>query len=650
MGQTPRADLIALLALLLVAPLWVGLAYASQRSLTLLADAPPVMLPAEGLHELEPLADRPGSFRWTAGAAELAPPNPGGQIAVELMMASGFPTPTPLTLAVGRLTTTVLVEPGLKEYELLLPPQAGERIDIDLRSPTTRVDGRPLGVMFHSLMVSGSGQPPLALVGALMLATAGAYPLLRRLGLGISAAAPAVLAAQLVAAVWLWAGAWGYAFAGQLLGLAGVAALGSLLLERAWPPSPPQPVAPLALGRADWTALGGLLLLALALCLPWLGAPDPVGDLELSARRMGFMVEGGLSQAFSYGGDYMPLRLYILRLLALLVLPLGGAFYEPLPAVTRAIIKLPSLAALLLSLSLLYFWARRYRGVAGAALIAGLYAVVPPVWMNVAWWGQVDVLLALPIVAAVVLLDRWGGRLAWAAWAIGLLIKPQAIILAPLLYGATLRRYGPRGLVEGGGLAAAIVAIACAPFALIGQGPGLYQAAAGSVGRFPQVTNRAYNLWWLVAGDEAVSDLTTLGPLSYRAIGLLLVGAAALLVLLAVLRRPDGPMRAAGAATLALAFFALPTQIHERYAFFALPFLLLAAAADGRALVAFAAVALSATLNILGAIPGFAPPLHALINASPLPTAVAWVTLATLLALLVSLFARPAAALGRARR
>ena len=45
--------------------------------------------------------------------------------------------------------------------------------------------------------------------------------------------------------------------------------------------------AQLALQRRDRLALGGLLLLALALCLPWLGAPDPVGDLELSARRCG---------------------------------------------------------------------------------------------------------------------------------------------------------------------------------------------------------------------------------------------------------------------------------------------------------------------------------------------------------------------------
>jgi Gpi18-like mannosyltransferase len=357
---------------------------------------------------------------------------------------------------------------------------------------------------------------------------------------------------------------------------------------------------------------------------------------------MGFLMRGGIAEAFTFGADYMPLRLAFLRLLAPLVPLLGGAYYEPLPAVTRAIIKIPSLIALLLTVTLIFRWARRYGGTGRAALLAGLYAVAPPVWINVAWWGQVDVLLSLPMVAAVVLLDRWGGKLSWLCWAAGMLIKPQAVILAPLLYGATLRRHGPRGLAAGGFLALGLLALACAPFVLAGEGQGLYQAAAGSVGRFPQVTNRAYNLWWLVAGDRAVSDLTEWLGVSYRSLGFLLVGAAALLAMLAVLRDPSGPSRALAAAALALAFFALPTQIHERYAFFALPFLLLAAAVDLRLLIAYALVVVTGTINIIGAIPGFAPELTASIRASALPELVAWASLALLAALLVySLVAPP---------
>jgi hypothetical protein len=193
--------------------------------------------------------------------------------------------------------------------------------------------------------------------------------------------------------------------------------------------------------------------------------------------------------------------------------------------------------------------------------------------------------------------------------------------------------------VEGGALAASLIGLACAPFVLIGQGPGLYQAAAGSVGRFPQVTNRAYNLWWLVAEDKPISDLVQVAGLSYRSIGFALVALAACLACLAALRRPDGPSRAAAAAALAMAFFALPTQIHERYSFFALPFLLLCAAADRRAFLPFGLLALTATINIVGAIAGFIPDVEAVIVRSSIPTVVAWANMAILVGLLSFMWA-----------
>ncbi len=628
-------DLLALALLLAAAPLWLGLAYRGHRFIAYDVEALPVMLPTRGFHELEPLVDRPGSFRWTSGTASVAPANPGGPLYLRLSLSSGLDTATPLTLTVGGTRASFTVQPGLRSYGLLAPAQPGERATLAFESPTVEIGGRQLGVVLHQVSVAGDGPAPLGLQAALLFASVGGYGLLRRAGFGAPAAAAALLALQGAMSAWQAAGLWRYGLLSGLLALGGVAALGALAIERLWPPLPPAPPQPLALTGRDRLALGGLLLLALALCLPWLGAPDPVGDLELSARRMGFLMRGGFAEAFTFGADYMPFRLYILRLLAPLVPLFGGEYYEPLPAVTRAIIKLPSLVALLLTVVLLFRWARRYGGTGRAALLAGLYAAAPPVWMNVAWWGQVDVLLALPMVASVALLDRWRGRVSWLCWAAGLLIKPQAIILAPLLYGVTLRRYGPRGLAEGGLLAVGLLAVACAPLVLIGEGPGLYQAAFGSVGRFPQVTNRAYNLWWLVADDRAISDLTEWAGMSYRSIGFALVGAAALLVLLAVLRNPAGPTRAAGAAALALAFFALPTQIHERYAFFALPFLLLAAAADLRLLVPYGLLVAASTTNIVGAIRGFAPALTTAIRASPLPVVVAWLSLALLVALLI---------------
>jgi Gpi18-like mannosyltransferase len=624
---SPRLPLdSAALAVLLVAALgWLAWAYRGPLGADLPVDTPEAMLPSQGLHELEPLANQAGFFRWTTGAARLEPPNPGGSLALRLGLASGRDTATPVLVEVGGERLAFTLAPGLRRYQLLVPPQPGERVAVSIESPTINPDGRDLGVVVRQVGLFGGGMVPLVPTLGLLLASLGGYCLLRRAGLGPLGAAGLLLALQGAAALWQASGGWRYGFFGALLALAGAASLAAALIERFAPPLRPAPPPPLRLGRHDAMALSLALLLALACCLPWVAAPDPVGDLELSARRMWFMYERGLAESNTGGGDYMPLRIYILRLLAPLVPALGGSFFAPLPPPTLALIKLPSLLATLATVALIYRWSRRWRGPLGAGLIAALHALAAPVWINAAWWGQVDLLLTLPLLLALALFDRAGGLPSWLCWGLGLLIKPQAIILAPLMYVVTLRRHGSRGLALGGGLLAGLLIAAATPIALAGQGPGLYQAAVGSVGRFPSATVQAYNLWWLVTDGVPTSDLTE-GPLglSYRTIGALLLVAVALLTMLMLWRRSDGAARAEAAAVLALAFFVLPTQIHERYAFFALSFFALGIAADRRTLLPYIALMVSATLNILGALDGFWPAATAMIANSPLPTLAAW--------------------------
>jgi peptide-methionine (S)-S-oxide reductase len=133
----------------------------------------------------------------------------------------------------------------------------------------------------------------------------------------------------------------------------------------------------------------------------------------------------------------------------------------------------------------------------------------------------------LPLLAAVVLLDRRGGRWSWLAWATALLIKSQATLLAPLLFLGTLGRYGCRWLVRGASLAVGVLLAGWAPLVLAGQAPGLAGAYTGSVERFPRTGVAAYNLWLLLLSSESTRDTEPwwLG-LSYRSAGLLLLAGA----------------------------------------------------------------------------------------------------------------------------
>jgi hypothetical protein len=125
-----------------------------------------------------------------------------------------------------------------------------------------------------------------------------------------------------------------------------------------------------------------------------------------------------------------------------------------------------------------------------------------------------------------------------------------------------------------------------------------------------------------------------IGGLSYRMLGVLLVGGVALLVGVALLRRPDAPLRAEGAAVLALAFFALPTQIHERYLFLTLAFLALRSASSAGLLLPFGLLAISGTLNIFGHLDGFVPAATAAIDGSPLPLLLAALNIGLLVVLI----------------
>ena len=464
--------------------LWV---YRAPRDASFTLDVLPAVLPRAGLYELETFSDRPGIYRWTDGSAQIKLPNPGGPVLVRLVLAGGPGRITAARVGAGALTLAFDVRPEPRSYAFALPAGAGEQITLALDTPTFRDDSRDLGVVLSDLAISGGGAVPLRLLPALALATAGLYMLLRRAGWSAAWAGGTLLLLQVLVLLWQSQIGWRYGLLGTLLTLIGAAGLAAVAIERWWPVRDLSVDPRATLARRDAYVVAGLLALALCVRLPWLTVPDPVGDLELSARRMAALRAEGLAGAYYDDGDYMPLRLYWLRGFSVLPFLNHASFRAPLPPATLLLIKLPGLLADLATVALLYLWSRRWRALAGAAALAALYALAPPVWMNVAWWGQVDAILVLPILLMLALLDRADGRWSWACWVIALMIKPQAIIFAPVLYIVTLRRYGCPGLLAGGGLAAALAALGCAPLLLAGQGPGLLQAYTGAVGRFPQL-------------------------------------------------------------------------------------------------------------------------------------------------------------------
>jgi len=350
--------------------------------------------------------------------------------------------------------------------------------------------------------------------------------------------------------------------------------------------------------------------------------------------------------------DYTPGYLYVLWGLGLasqaLAVPIGDLL--KLPAIFADMALALAIFALAAELG-----ASRRRAIAAAAV----FLLVPITWFDSAVWAQVDSVGTVFLLLAV--RELWRGRSERAAilTTVAAIIKPQFGILIPLAAIVIIRRH----LVErpddgsrlGGGpiriltttiagiLAATLIclpfglAIVPLPFVGISLENSLLGQILSTAGGYPYATVNAYNPWALVSMDGSglalggtwIRDVLNpadpidpfLAPLGIPAV---LVGggliAAAIGVLMVVLWRRHDDRRALLVAltVMAIAFFVIPTRVHERYLypFFALGAILLVL--RPRWAVVYAILAAANFANLYGILtlpfydnPGLAPMLEA---------------------------------------
>ncbi|MEK6719136.1 MAG: phospholipid carrier-dependent glycosyltransferase [Chloroflexota bacterium] len=304
--------------------------------------------------------------------------------------------------------------------------------------------------------------------------------------------------------------------------------------------------------------------------------------------------------------DYTPGYLYVLWAVGLAGQALGGI---------GDLLKVPPILA---DLSLAYLvWSMALElgiGRRRALVAAAIVVVNPAIWFDSVIWGQVDSFGVVFLLLAM--RELWRGRSERAAvlTVLAAIVKPQFGILVPLVAAVTIRRAlwpaGAHGdepdperratttdweVRTGGwtriattGAAGALTAvIVSAPFGLsiVDLITQIGSAAAG----YPYLTVNAYNPWallslegnglaqsgtWIrdVAGtDPGQATAFLFGPFPAVVVGTALLLLAVGAISLAVGRRPDRLTILVGVVLLALAFFVVPTRVHERYLF---PFLI----------------------------------------------------------------------------
>ncbi len=303
--------------------------------------------------------------------------------------------------------------------------------------------------------------------------------------------------------------------------------------------------------------------------------------------------------------DYPPGYMLLLWVTGGLLKLTGAGLYTE---IGRIIVKLMPMLADLSIMALLFTYGRRRLGDVPALLIAALYALSPAVLIDGAVWGQVDAVLALGLVITVMLASDGKWMAALPVFAVTALMKPQALMAAPLGLMAlvfdcvhskdrkkTLTHAGFGALISIG-----VAAVMLLPFVINEPKPltwiiGQYSSVLGS---YEYATVNTANFYYLLGANWMPLSQTIAG-ISYATLGTILTAVSVALVLGLYIWRGSLRRLPYFGALMYIALYVLGMKMHERYLFPALALLLVAylQERDRRHLWLFAGFSVTLFLN-----------------------------------------------------
>jgi Gpi18-like mannosyltransferase len=316
-----------------------------------------------------------------------------------------------------------------------------------------------------------------------------------------------------------------------------------------------------------WIFLGIALGIRLILSTLVYGYPSDMGCFSGWSEHL---LRVGFSRFYSgeIFADYPPGYMYVLAgigaLRRALNLPFDSSIY-------LALLKMPALLADILLAFLLYQVGKRASGRWVSFLVALAFALNPAVILNSALWGQIDSFFLLPLAGGVFLLSA--RRVEWSVvcWVLAFLIKPQALIFAPLWLFALVEQKSFWLFLKSTLLGIGTFVLGSVPFVNIRTIIGIYR---GTMGSYPYATLNAFNLFAFLGGNW-VSDTRKLFLFSYRGWGYLSLLLIVFLAAFFFFRMKTQEKFYLVASFLSFSVFLFSHRMHERYLFPALFFFLL---------------------------------------------------------------------------
>lgn len=325
-----------------------------------------------------------------------------------------------------------------------------------------------------------------------------------------------------------------------------------------------------------YVLLGTALLLRLLTAARSWGFQTDLNCFIYWADQIYKLGPGGFYSA-DFFSDYPPGYLYVLYPIGAVMNKAGLTYFG---SAQLMLIRLPAILSDCISSILLHREASKRLSPLAALLVGSAYLFNPAVICNSSHWGQVDSVFTLALLSMCLALISGNLSRSYIAYGAALLLKPQALLFAPVILLAFLDQTVFNGFSSGKffrelgkiGLTVLGMLLLCLPFGL----GNVFSQYFSTVGSYPYASVGAYNLWTL-AGQNWVSQDNLFLGIPFRAWGtLMILLAVAGVVLLSFRRKNDRTKYPFLCAFFLISIFMFSVRMHERYLYPAMCFLLLA--------------------------------------------------------------------------
>ena len=338
--------------------------------------------------------------------------------------------------------------------------------------------------------------------------------------------------------------------------------------------------------------LAGLAVVKL-LVMPYCPGFGPdVGDYQAWGSQIATF---GPAHTYAQGFflDYPPGYLYALWVVGILAHAIGatGDFY-------RVIIESPAIVADLVLAILVYAYMRRGGRPEMAFIAMLMVALNPALLFDTVVWGQSDSVMTFVTLLSIVAILGEQYEIAWGLAAIAVLVKPQGLMMLPVLGIWTMLETDFATWIRSGIALIAVFVIGIAPFQIGHEWNWIIKLYTSTAAYYHETSVNAFNLMALLGGLRQ-ADSTTFAGVSFFALGMsLLVPLYAFVAW--ILWSGRTPTRLMFASFIAIfGFFMVAPRMHERYLYPALALAVPLALEAPEMLAVFAILTITCFINLV---------------------------------------------------